>query len=790
MISRSAALLFFVMSTLGQAVEIRVATFNIGAHLVVPPGGGPAYFDYGLGKSGTPDHDSVREILARIDADVVALQEIHTADVTGDDVADLATSLGYLHLYIAPTIDVFDPSLRVAFLSRFPFLTQSSIGPPGMAKDVTRRLPMVKVDVPGTTRDPVLLAAHLKSGSEASDLFQRTVEMRRLTDALNAQSLGLNDNFIVMGDFNLSNSDRTFTALPPSGLPSGFILGADIIFPQNYSTNPLAYFTTPAVNRIIPRQLNGATITFPSSGSTIDLFLVSPVIGGRPNRSEIYNSALDGSNETGLPKAGSPLAPSTSTTASDHYPLFGDFELDAAVPYAFTHPGQTVTESFQGFSGTYDPYPWESTGGTWLGIDNGNSTTRGFRSYGSTGDASLGYLSGETEGTTIASFVNHSTSVLSALQISFTAEQWRSTTAGTSDILSAELIVSGIPQPLPQLAFGAATNLPNGSISGGASTSKTMTLTGLAIAPDTPFQLRFTFTPGAGGGALPADVFINEFSYDNAGADAGEFVEIVTGPGFTGDPAQVVLQLYNGSDGGIYGSNHPLSTFTAGATTASQHRIYSKLVPGIQNGNPDGFALAVSGVVTQFISYGGQIVATDGSAVGLTSTNIGRTQTSTEAVGKASIGLKGIADSASGFSWDKFTDTVHSRGQPNPDQTFTVPPQPQGIAIDNLAVTFLTGDDTDGDGFSDADEVVFGTNPADSASRFIVTIAYQPPTPSMLRLSFQTMLGREYVVESCTDFSDWKDETTFSGTDMPQVTDFPVSPHEPKRFYRVRVTLQ
>jgi hypothetical protein len=52
------------------------------------------------------------------------------------------------------------------------------------------------------------------------------------------------------------------------------------------------------------------------------------------------------------------------------------------------------------------------------------------------------------------------------------------------------------------------------------------------------------------------------------------------------------------------------------------------------------------------------------------------------------------------------------------------------------------------------------------------------------------MPGREYVVESCTDFSDWKDETTFSGTDMPQVTDFPVSPHEPKRFYRVRVTLQ
>ena len=164
-------------------------------------------------------------------------------------------------------------------------------------------MPVVKVDVPGTARDPLLIAAHLKSASEPSDLFQRTVEMRRLTDTLNSQGLTPNDNYIVMGDFNLSANDeeRRFNSSPGSGLPSGFNLGADIVFPITYHKNPLRYFNGVPVVLLDPRQLDQSPSTI-NTGSTLDLMLVSPILAGRPMRTEVYNSALDSSNSTGIPK--------------------------------------------------------------------------------------------------------------------------------------------------------------------------------------------------------------------------------------------------------------------------------------------------------------------------------------------------------------------------------------------------------------------------------------------------------------------------------------------------------
>ena len=895
------AVLFLLVGTLVQAVEFRAATFNIGAHLVIPASGS-VYFDYGLGDPGTPDFDNVLAVLARINADVVALQEIHSADVAGnaDDVDALAAALGYPYIFVSPTTNTFDTSLRVIFLSRFPFLTSSAIGSPAGTKEITRLFPAVRVDVPGTTRDPLMVAAHLKSGTASEDRFRRAVEMRRLTDYLATQGLTADDNYIIMGDFNLSSTNRTFTTLP-TGLPISFALGADIVLPITYSTNPLSYFSNPSVYRLDPRQINNSTATY-QSGSVIDLFLVSPAIAGRPLATEIYNSLLDVSNINGLAKSGSPLASGTSATASDHYALFGDFELDADFPnlsialstttvvegvadgvvmltvslpatqatahnvnvstddlsiaspitasltipagsvsastvirvprnfiqdeqrnvtfvasasgydpagtvlqvldadspYAFTAAGQTISEAFAGFDGTHFPSPWETASGVWQGIDTGSSAVSGFRTYGTLGDGSIGILADTASVTASMRVTNQSMALLRALQISFTAEHWRAVFGGRTDTLTVELLVNGMVTPLPQLAFAASTSMPSGPIVEGVSSSRTAVVSGLTIYPGSSFDLRFTLVPGMGGGALPSDVFLNEIHYENDGLDSGEFIEVVVSPGYTGAISNINILLYNGSNGTTYGT-HALSSFVAGTLTQSMHQIYSKFIPGIQNGNPDGVALVIGGVVKQFLSYKGVFLATNGSATGITSSDLGVAQTTTEVVGQASLGLTGIGGSYSSFRWTKFSGLPHSPGQANSDQTFSVPLSGQGIAIDNVSITFLIDTDLDGipdmvdldddgDESSDLDEVTFGTDPLDKNSRFVMSLVYLSTEPRSVRISFPTVTGRTYTVESSLDLAVWTSARTEAGTGTVKVVEFPLAQTEKRRFYRMRVT--
>ncbi|HFA50381.1 MAG TPA: matrixin family metalloprotease, partial [Bacteroidetes bacterium] len=122
-----------------------------------------------------------------------------------------------------------------------------------------------------------------------------------------------------------------------------------------------------------------------------------------------------------------------------------------------------------------------------------------------------------------------------------------------------------------------------------------------------------------------ADVSINEFHYNDAGTDANEFVEVAVLNAAAVTLSDVTLTLYNGSGGSTYGSTHLLSTFVAGANDGT-HTYYSKLIPGLQNGNPDGFALSCGGTAFEFISYGGSFMATAGDANGQTSTDVGATE--------------------------------------------------------------------------------------------------------------------------------------------------------------------
>ena len=79
----------------------------------------------------------------------------------------------------------------------------------------------------------------------------------------------------------------------------------------------------------------------------------------------------------------------------------------------------------------------------------------------------------------------------------------------------------------------------------------------------------------------------------------------------------------NGSNGTTYGN------FILDSTDVVSHGIlpdnyayYSNSANSIQNGGPDGMAVTHNGSVSEFISYEGSFTATDGPALGMTSTNI------------------------------------------------------------------------------------------------------------------------------------------------------------------------
>lgn len=142
-------------------------------------------------------------------------------------------------------------------------------------------------------------------------------------------------------------------------------------------------------------------------------------------------------------------------------------------------------------------------------------------------------------------------------------------------------------------------------------------------------------------------VFINEFHYDNAGGDVGEFIEIAAPAGF--DLTGWSITLYNGSNGGSY-NTIDLSPFTVVDAGAGVGFVTVSLpTNGLQNGSPDGMALVnTTGAVVEFLSYEGIVMATDGPAVGLTSTDVGVSEPGDTPVGQ-SLQRQGTGSEAGDF---------------------------------------------------------------------------------------------------------------------------------------------
>jgi DNA/RNA endonuclease G (NUC1) len=207
-------------------------------------------------------------------------------------------------------------------------------------------------------------------------------------------------------------------------------------------------------------------------------------------------------------------------------------------------------------------------------------------------------------------------------------------------------IIEGGTQQFSATAYDAANQPISGVVftwTSNAASTATVSATGLATGVNSgSAQIRATAPNGATDfGALqvdeppvepPAgDVNIVEIHYDNTGTDAGEAFEVQGPAGLNLSGWSVVL--YNQTGGVQYATIALSGVF---ADQCSGRGTLQFPAVGMQNGPADGLALVKPGVgVVEFLSYEGTLTATNGPAVGLTSTNIGVDEDGDEPLGRS-----------------------------------------------------------------------------------------------------------------------------------------------------------
>ena len=185
--------------------DLRVATWNIET----------------ISAPGTPQYAAATAVLGRIDADVIAMQEV-ASDTDASYLDQLALDLGYPYVAKAPGGPF--GSDRAALLSAYPitwsdFATSGQISGDPLANDLTRYLAEVVVDV-GQKDWLRFIVAHLKSGSTNTDEYRRALEAYRLTQLVQDTAyqdvplIALGDIIADLGDGALSPT--YFTSIPRS----------------------------------------------------------------------------------------------------------------------------------------------------------------------------------------------------------------------------------------------------------------------------------------------------------------------------------------------------------------------------------------------------------------------------------------------------------------------------------------------------------------------------------------------------------------------------------------------
>ncbi|HPF51768.1 MAG TPA: T9SS type A sorting domain-containing protein [Draconibacterium sp.] len=264
--------------------------------------------------------------------------------------------------------------------------------------------------------------------------------------------------------------------------------------------------------------------------------------------------------------------------------------------------------------------------------------------------------------------------------------------SGTSGIPSqpTNLTALNTTQTTTDLSWDASTDdvavvgyqiFDGATLIGTTTTETTFSVTGLT--PATNYTFTVVAVDGDGNNSTPAEVsistlsdvveplanvFINEIHYDNTSTDVGEEVEIagLAGTDLTGWS----IVLYNGNGGAPYNTTS-LSGILPDMSDGYGFVTVSYPSNGIQNGAPDGIALVdASNNVIQFLSYEGSFTAVGGPADGMTSTDIGVSESGSGAVGN-SLQLAGTGSEYSDFTWQ--VEAPNTFGAVNTDQFFISP---------------------------------------------------------------------------------------------------------------------
>lgn len=335
-------------------VALRVATWNV----------------LSVGGPGTAEYNAALAILRRLDADIVAINEV-SSNTDTQNLERLRQDLGYPYAVVGQA-SPFGPPL-VAFLSHYRLDGSATWTSPVLsgeptANDLTRNILEIRVDAAELGGPLSLFTTHWKSGSANADEYRRAIESTRM-GSLARQRVNSGTPVVILGDVNADVSDpanvpAVFTS-PPTGLPTSFNTGTDIEGVMTTGGLPNDAFAPILSSTAIveARQRDGSDATRPASGRRIDYIFAARSIA--VTASEVFDCADEALPSTMI-FSGAPVAAIDCATASDHLPVVADLVVPTTVP---TLVALTISRSGTG-SGTVQSQP--------SGIDCGADCTEDY----------------------------------------------------------------------------------------------------------------------------------------------------------------------------------------------------------------------------------------------------------------------------------------------------------------------------------------------------------------------------------------------------------------------------